>query len=555
MTDFELLQRYVRDGAEDAFTTLVRRHVDLVYSAARRQVSLPHLADDITQSVFVELARQATEFRPQQPVAAWLYVVTRRKALDAMRRESRRSAREQAANDPAMTPASDAGWRELAQLLDDGMAQLDEHDRVAVVARFFQNKTFREVGQDLGASEDAAQKRVGRALEQLRQFFLARGVTVTTASLGATLVANAVQPAPAALVATLTASGIGAGTALSGVAAGARGKATWLTKLGLAGAFIASGWLGVAWWHEHNLGRDLAAQIAQADARLETARRERDVAMRQVATSGAAVDGATEAATDPEAALRAEVRAWGGRIERLKKLIARRPELTIPEMQLLGEQAWVDVARNAEFNTDKEVWKALVSLRNKARGEMAGLMMRALEAYLAAHGGEVPHDPLELAPFFPGGIDPATLGRYEIIWQGNIRSAPRENPEEENAASATTRNDRVALGQGAAPVMAECAELLLAGDQRLKVGPSSAVVVDETQVDLEALEKLLKKPMEGAMAAYAKTHQGEMPVDPADLLAYFDPPLEPAMQQRVLAAIARSQQREKQQTPFTELTR
>src|SRR5688572_7668477 len=98
-TDFELLARYTRDHAEDAFAEIVRRHLDLVHSAARRQVRSPHLAEEVTQATFLKLAHHAPQFPPDTIVTAWLYQVTRRTAIDLVRREARRQLREQIASE------------------------------------------------------------------------------------------------------------------------------------------------------------------------------------------------------------------------------------------------------------------------------------------------------------------------------------------------------------------------------------------------------------------------------------------------------------------------
>src|SRR5881296_3885373 len=80
-TDLELLARYCRQNAEDAFAEIVRRHLDLVYSAALRQVRSPQLAEEVAQSTFLKLARHARELAPGTIIAAWLYQVTRRAAI------------------------------------------------------------------------------------------------------------------------------------------------------------------------------------------------------------------------------------------------------------------------------------------------------------------------------------------------------------------------------------------------------------------------------------------------------------------------------------------
>src|SRR5215471_21357697 len=161
-SDLELLKQYARDAVEGAFAEVVRRHVNLVYSAALRQVRSPQLAEEISQSVFTDLARDAHKLKPDTVLTAWLYQVTRRTAIDVVRRESRRQARERLAVEmAAMNTAAD--WNSIEPLLEDAMETLDETDRAAILLRYFENKSLREVGQSLGTSDDAAQKRVTRA--------------------------------------------------------------------------------------------------------------------------------------------------------------------------------------------------------------------------------------------------------------------------------------------------------------------------------------------------------------------------------------------------------
>ncbi len=135
MSDHDLLQRYARTGDQAAFTEVVARHLNLVYSAARRQVHPPQLAEDVTQSVFLDLARRARDFPSGQPLAPWLHVVTRRTAIDALRRESRRHAREQTASAIAAMQTPDSTWSHIAPLLDEAVATLPENDRTALTRR------------------------------------------------------------------------------------------------------------------------------------------------------------------------------------------------------------------------------------------------------------------------------------------------------------------------------------------------------------------------------------------------------------------------------------
>jgi RNA polymerase sigma factor (sigma-70 family) len=216
-SDLELIQQFTRERSQPAFTELVHRHLNLVYSSALRQVRSPDLAGEVSQSVFLELARDAARLNSATVLPAWLYQVTRRRAIDVIRRESRRQVRERLAAEMATmnaTPDPAANeWTQIERSLDDAMEALDDADRAAILLRFFENKSLREVGTALGASDDAAQKRVTRALERLRGHLGKRGVVAGAGGLAAVISANAVGVAPAGLAATITA----AATALSAV--------------------------------------------------------------------------------------------------------------------------------------------------------------------------------------------------------------------------------------------------------------------------------------------------------------------------------------------------
>jgi RNA polymerase sigma factor (sigma-70 family) len=217
-TDLQLLARYTRHGAEDAFAELVRRHLDLVFSAALRQVRSPQLAEEVTQSAFTDLARQAHRLAPDTILTAWLYQVTRRTAIDVVRREARRQLREQVACELNAMNTAAADWTHIEPLLDEAMHALDETDRAALLLRYFENKSLREVGQTLGTNEDAARKRVSRAVERLREFFAKRGVTVGASGLVIAISSNAVQAAPAGLAVTISAAATLAATTISATA-------------------------------------------------------------------------------------------------------------------------------------------------------------------------------------------------------------------------------------------------------------------------------------------------------------------------------------------------
>ena len=154
-TDLQLLARYSRDRAEDGFAEIVRRHLDLVYSAALRQVRSPQLAEEVAQSVFTDLSRNAAKLKPDTVLTAWLFQVTRRTAIDVVRREARRQLRERIATEMNAMNATASDWTHIEPLLDEAMHALDDTDRTAVLLRYFENKPLHDVGAALGTSDDA----------------------------------------------------------------------------------------------------------------------------------------------------------------------------------------------------------------------------------------------------------------------------------------------------------------------------------------------------------------------------------------------------------------
>ncbi len=204
--DAQLLRRYAEDASESAFGELVARHIDLVYSAALRVVGGDtHLAQDVAQTVLADLACKAGALSRHEVLTGWLYQATRFAAAKAVRTERRRSSREKEA--VAMQElSSDANWERLRPVLEEAMGRLGAKDRDAVLLRYFERKELRAVGDVLGMSEEAARKRVGRALERLRRYLTGRGVTLSAATLATALAGSAVQSAPAALAGTISAA-------------------------------------------------------------------------------------------------------------------------------------------------------------------------------------------------------------------------------------------------------------------------------------------------------------------------------------------------------------
>lgn len=201
-----LLREYAASRSDAAFAELVARHVNFVHSAALRQVRDPHLAQEITQAVFVILAQKAEKISDKAILTGWLFKTTRFAALAQIRAEAKRRQREQEAHmqTELESTAADENWEQMSPLLDEALTALGSQDRQAVLLRFFEGKNLAEVGTAMNAGEDTARKRVSRALEKLRKYFAKRGVVLTTAIIASVISANAVQAAPAGLATTIT---------------------------------------------------------------------------------------------------------------------------------------------------------------------------------------------------------------------------------------------------------------------------------------------------------------------------------------------------------------
>jgi len=219
-TDTELLRTFIDKGDEAAFAEVVRRQADLVYSVALRVTRNPALARDATQTVFTILAREARSLVGYDTLVGWLHTTARHTAINLVRGEERRRAREQEAtlmqNEIESTTLN---WEAVGPLLDEAVDALAETDRKAILLRFFQNQSHQEVGAVLGLGEDAARKRVDRALEKLRTHFARMGVAAPSALLATVIASNSVQAAPSEVVTAAT-SGALSGAVTAGVAGG-----------------------------------------------------------------------------------------------------------------------------------------------------------------------------------------------------------------------------------------------------------------------------------------------------------------------------------------------
>lgn len=302
LSDQALLRDYGVNRSEAAFAELVRRYVDLVYSVARRMTGDEDEARDVTQSVFVALARDAAKLRRHPVLAGWLHCTSRNLAANAVRRDVRRRAREQQAAlmNEISSQEPEALWEQIAPVLDAALAELNQSDRDAVLLRYFQNKSVREVGKVLSASESAAQKRVNRAVERLRQIMVRNGIGITASGLTVAIANGAVKAAPAGLAAIVSATALQAIPITTTTV-----MATFQKILATAGvaAMIGMGFYAFQLRSEIDL---LRQQQSALSAQLEQARRDRDDALRRLAFQAQANDK-YQAGSHELARLRAEV--------------------------------------------------------------------------------------------------------------------------------------------------------------------------------------------------------------------------------------------------------
>ena len=230
----QLLADYVKDGSESAFRGLVARYINSVYSTAFRLVNGDaQMAEDVTQTVFADLARKARTLAPEVMLGGWLHRDACFVAGKTMRGERRRQFRERQAaamNIPEDHTAANLGL--VAPILDEAINQLEPEDRTAILLRFFDELEFRAVGERMGSNEDAARMRVSRALDKLHTLLKNRGVAFSAAALGTALAAGFVSAAPLGLAATVAGTAL-AGTASGGATAGLV-KFMTLTKLKIA---------------------------------------------------------------------------------------------------------------------------------------------------------------------------------------------------------------------------------------------------------------------------------------------------------------------------------
>ncbi|MGC3958147.1 MAG: sigma-70 family RNA polymerase sigma factor [Verrucomicrobiota bacterium] len=434
-SDWELLQRYRRNQAEEAFAELVRRYVNLVYSAALRQIRTPQLAEEIAQSVFSDLARNAAQLRADTVLAAWLHQVTRRTAIDVLRREARRQLREQIATQMNAINTPDANWTHIEPLLDEAVSALDEVDRVAVVLRYFENKSLREVGLQLGVTDDAAQKRVSRAVERLREFFAKRGVTAGASGLAVLISANAVQAAPASLGATISTAATTAGAVLVTTTLTMQTTMNWIAAKTVSAVLAAAVVAGTGTYFVQQRASDqLRNDHQKLAAAQEALAKERDEALAAVAANAEQLKLWDNDKTELMR-LRGEVGVLRRKAKEADQLAEQNRQLQ--EVVKKFSQNAVQPESETEANPEKEF---AIARMNQAKQLVLGVIM-----YAGDNADLLPTDLNSISNYL-GSAASDLLQNYpfELVVQGKLTDVPSPATTIAVRSKATlTMNDKV----------------------------------------------------------------------------------------------------------------
>jgi RNA polymerase sigma factor (sigma-70 family) len=413
--DSQLLQHYARTHSEEAFAELARRHVNFVYSAALRQVGGDaHLAQDVTQTVFFDLARKAASLARRETLAGWLYTSARFAAAKIARTENRRRHHEEKfMREPIDQNAPETEWEKLRPVLDDAMHELKEADRDAILLRYFENRPFAEVGAKLGLQENTARMRVERALEKLRDILGQRGIT-TTAALASVISTNAVQTAPAGLAAIVVPA-TGAFTLL---------KLMTATKLKLAlGALVAAG-MTTALVMQYHMLQQLRAERELLTQQLAQLKSEND----NLSNHAVPIDN-SKSLTEEQLHELLKLRGEAGMLRQNVGKLAQAHEKT-PSQTASDQNKTIPVSPQEYFKLHR------LDLINASKQIGLGMVM-----YANDHNNQFPTNINEVTTYlnttnFPGNIG---LDVFELVNVGTARlsgqmlmlreSSPRQSPQ------------------------------------------------------------------------------------------------------------------------------
>lgn len=429
--------------------------------------------------------------------------------------------------EPIHETAPAADWEKLRPTLDDAMHELKATDREAVLLRYFENRTFAEVGAKLGLNENAARMRVERALEKLRAIFEKRGIATATA-LASVISANAVQLAPANLAATLTAASIA--TAGTGTFTLLKIMIAIKLKLGISALIVASA--TTAFVIQHRAQEKLRAEngaLTQQIAQLQTDNESLSNRLAEIGDAKKLLDdqfnellklrgevGLLRQQKNELGKLRESVQEFApaksamnddlaAKVTLLKQKLEQMPDKKIPELQFAAERDWANAARDADLDTEDGVRQALSKLREEAENTFLNDMTKAaIKEYLAANGGILPSDLYQLKPYFDVPVTDAMLQRYELLQTGTPNSS--------------------------APLVKEIAP------------PVDDEYDSYHEISLDGAGGSGVNEIQGAIFtaanAFAKDNNGQRPTDSSQIVSYLKQPIDAAKIQKYLNKFA-----------------
>ena len=356
--------------------------------------------------------------------------------------------------------APEPSWDQIRPVLDEAMHELGENERNAVLLRYFEGRQLTDVGARLGLSEDAARKRVGRALEKLRVILARRGVSSSTAALAAVFAANAVSAAPAGLAVNIAGAAVATAATTAGTTLTVL-KIMGMTKLKLgivSAVVLATVATPLVLQYRSQVKLQETNELLQRQNQTLTAQvqplAEENQRLSNLLARAAASEVATERNPSNELLrLRGEVARLRGdsrelarlktagsnpmndaeidsvakdlasRATQLRQRLDQMPEKKIPELELLVQNDWLNaVSEFKQLETDEEFRQAMSGLRSRAKGKFVAMIQEALTKFGEANGGMSPTDLSQLQPFLSPSFDASILQRYQIVTSGKLNT-------------------------------------------------------------------------------------------------------------------------------------